>query len=103
MVSSFTISGRMWPSFFFEIELFTLPQVTLTEGDQAHMGGIALQDASDLEQQFLLQCAWEVSPESAVLDSLQSIIQAQISNFAARPVVGDVIDEQIAHVTTNRQ
>jgi len=39
----------MWPSFFFEIELFTLPQVTLTEGDQTDMGSIALQDASDLE------------------------------------------------------
>src|SRR6266496_460401 len=103
MPSSFTISVRMRPSFLFEIELFALPQVTLAEGDQAHMGSIALQNASDLEHQFLLQRAREVSPESAVLDSLQTVVQAQISNFAACPVIGDVIDEQITHLTTNRQ
>src|SRR5215469_9521259 len=103
MPSSLMISVCMWPSFLFKIELFALPQVTLTVGNQTHMGSIALQDASDLEEQFLLQRAWEVAPERAVLDSLQTVVQAQISNFATRPVVGDVIDEQITHLATNQQ
>src|SRR5258708_3462730 len=88
-------------SFLRKGELFCTCQVALTERDQAHIGGLALQNAPDLEQQFLLQRTWKVAPEGAVLDALQAVVEAEVSYPGARPVLGDVIDEKIAHLLTN--
>src|SRR5947209_1924226 len=92
VTSNNCISVCMNSSFFpSKTESLASFQVALAERNQAHLGRFSTQDSPDLEQKLLLERTWQVAPEGTVLDSLQTIVQAQISNLCACPVLADIV------------
>src|ERR1051325_2459139 len=66
----------------------------LVEREELDITGLAPQAPLDLGEQRPLVGAGEIATERAVLDSLESVVQAGVGHLLARPVVGDVVDQQ---------
>jgi hypothetical protein len=55
----------------------------------------------DFQNQFSLVDFAQFTEKGAVLDAFQPVIQAGISHFRAHRIVGDIVDEQVAHSLTS--
>lgn len=65
----------------------------MANGNQLNIAGFFTQRAVNLLKQFILYTFGQPAAKSAVLNAVKAVIQADIGNFGALCVIGDVVDQ----------
>ena len=72
--------------------------VFLTNGDQLNDAWLFAQNLGDLYKKLFLQVTRDVTGKGAILNTIQAIIQAGVSNLQPLTVIRNVVNEQAVHI-----